>query len=390
MKRTIGIFPAFLSLPALFSVSVFRIFSISSSNCSTPPTLEKNPAASPDFSRLPGARSPPKLPPQQQQQEIRLANPLHPVSHKDAKEAFKICTEMVAKRDRTNYLAALMMPKAVQAQIFALLAFNVELASIRDQIERNAGTAGIYRLQFWKDAIDVIYGKSRGLVPRQPVATALNAFAFSSDPLALQALVSVRQKTLGDRPFVDLNALEAYGREANGQLLRLIVEVLMLNGKVQNRGNDDPGLAMVIENLGNDDPGLVMVIENLATAVGCSTHLRATVPLLSRGIVLLPVDLMTLHGLSADVVYNRKKPDALKDLVRDIVKAIEHRITTARQSHNQVPMAVRPAFLASGVAVDNFLTAIKKAEFDLFDGRLQRNYPLEAWQLVWRYWRRRF
>jgi len=377
MKRTIGIFPALLSLPALFSVNVYRIFSISSSNCSTPPTLEKNPAASPDFSRLPGARSPPpKLPPQQQQQEIRLANPLHPVSHKDAKEAFKICTEMVAKRDRTNYLAALMMPKAVQAQIFALLAFNVELASVRDQIERNAGTAGIYRLQFWKDAIDVIYGKNRGLVPRQPVATALNAFAFSSDPLALQALVSVRQKTLGDRPFVDLNALEAYGREANGQLLRLIVEVLMLNGKVQN--------------LGNDDPGLVMVIENLATAVGCSTHLRATVPLLSRGIVLLPVDLMTLHGLSADMVYNRKKPEALKDLVRDIVKAIEHRMTAARQSHNRVPMAVRPAFLASGVAVDNFLTAIKKAEFDLFDGRLQRNYPLEAWQLVWRYWRRRF
>jgi len=377
MKRTIGIFPALLSLPALFSINVYRIFSISSSNCSTPPTLEKNPAASPDFSRLPDDRSPPKLPPQQQQQqEIRLANPLQPVSHKDAKEAFKICTEMVAKRDRTNYLAALMMPKAVQAQIFALLAFNVELASVRDQIERNAGTAGIYRLQFWKDAIDVIYGKSRGLVPRQPVATALNAFAFSSDPLALQALVSVRQKTLGDRPFVDLNALEAYGREANGQLLRLIVEVLMLNGKVQNPDNDDPGLAMVIE--------------NLATAVGCSTHLRATVPLLSRGIVLLPVDLMTLHGLSADVVYNRKKPDALKDLVRDIVKAIEHRITAARQGHNQVPMAVRPAFLASGVAVDNFLTAIKKAEFDLFDGRLQRNYPLEAWQLVWRYWRRRF
>ena len=65
-------------------------------------------------------------------------------------------------------------------------------------------------------------------------------------------------------------------------------------------------------------------------------------------------------------------------------------MTAARQSRNRVPMAARPAFLASGVAVDNFLTAIKKAEFDLFDGRLQRNYPLEAWQLVWRYWRRRF
>lgn len=48
--------------------------------------------------------------------------------------------------------------------IFKILAFNVEVALVRDQIFRNSGTTRIARLQFWKDAIDSIYGD--GIIPR--------------------------------------------------------------------------------------------------------------------------------------------------------------------------------------------------------------------------------
>lgn len=49
---------------------------------------------------------------------------------------------------------------------FQLLAFNVELAVIRDQVVRNSGVSGIYRLQFWKDTLDVLYGQAKGPLPR--------------------------------------------------------------------------------------------------------------------------------------------------------------------------------------------------------------------------------
>lgn len=41
-------------------------------------------------------------------------------------------------------------------------------------------------------------------------------------------------------------------------------------------------------------------------------------PLLSRGIILLPDDFMHLHGLSADSFYRRAKPEAMKSLAKDI------------------------------------------------------------------------
>jgi hypothetical protein len=40
---------------------------------------------------------------------------------------------------------------------------------VRNQIQRNSGTAGIYRLQFWKDAIDTIFGHKVGPLPRYDV-----------------------------------------------------------------------------------------------------------------------------------------------------------------------------------------------------------------------------
>ncbi|VDN45128.1 unnamed protein product [Gongylonema pulchrum] len=98
---------------------------------------------------------------------------------------------------------------------------------MRDQIVRNSGLSGIYRLQFWKDTLDVLYGHTQGPLPRQPVATALSLFVDQFDEVLLRNLLAARQRTLGDRPFTSLDDVKQYGIETTGSLIKLIMQLLL-------------------------------------------------------------------------------------------------------------------------------------------------------------------
>jgi len=58
-----------------------------------------------------------------------------------------------------------LLPKNLHQAAFALRAFNIEVAAIKDQV--SDPTIGKMRLQFWTDAISAIY--SGGPVPNHPV-----------------------------------------------------------------------------------------------------------------------------------------------------------------------------------------------------------------------------
>ena len=59
------------------------------------------------------------------------------------------------KHDYNHYLCTLLLPRAAQSAVFALRAFNVEVALIQDIV--SSKEVGLIRLQFWKDALDRIY-----------------------------------------------------------------------------------------------------------------------------------------------------------------------------------------------------------------------------------------
>jgi hypothetical protein len=47
---------------------------------------------------------------------------------------------------------------------------------------------------------------------------------------------------------------------------------------------------------------------------------RATIPLLKEGVVLLPVDLMSLHGLSPESFFRGDFPEGLKGVAKDLCR----------------------------------------------------------------------
>lgn len=82
------------------------------------------------------------------------------------------CVELVKKHDFENYLCGLLLPADSRAAYFAIRAFNVELATVRDQINSNA-MAGRIRFQWWRDVLKDIVESDGEQARQQPVALAL-------------------------------------------------------------------------------------------------------------------------------------------------------------------------------------------------------------------------
>lgn len=86
------------------------------------------------------------------------------------------CRDLVKKHDYENYLVGLLCPTPHRDAFFAIRAFNVEIATIKEQIPRNTLHAGRLRFQFWKTILDSIYDCTDALPgSSHPISHALHS-----------------------------------------------------------------------------------------------------------------------------------------------------------------------------------------------------------------------
>ncbi len=81
---------------------------------------------------------------------------------------FEHCAALVREADRDRYLATLFAPAAQRDALYALYAFNVEIARVRDLAREPM--PGEIRLQWWREALS---GEREGEAAAHPVAAAL-------------------------------------------------------------------------------------------------------------------------------------------------------------------------------------------------------------------------
>ncbi|CAJ0585664.1 unnamed protein product, partial [Mesorhabditis spiculigera] len=242
----------------------------------------------------------------QNQRSLRLPGRSLEISREQAISSFKHCVDLVKTHDFDNYIGALFSPKYARAEIFSVLALN--------------GTTGIYRLQFWKDTLASIFQQTSGPIPRQPIAVALCAFCKKSGPDMLQNLVSARQRTIGDKQFQTVQEATAYGADTWGSILKSWVGAL-------SKGQADLSSAQI-------------AAEKLGIAFSFANVIRSSLPLLSRGIVLLPADLCSLHSVTPDALYRQKKFEDSKLLIRDIAQLAQTNLNESRKLMAEVPAEV--------------------------------------------------
>jgi 15-cis-phytoene synthase len=232
-------------------------------------------------------------------------------------DASGYCAELVRAADRDRYLAALFAPAEHRAALYALYAFNSEVARVREVAREPL--PGEIRLQWWSD---VLRGERGGEAAANPVAAALLAsterHGLPVDELI--ELVEARRFDLYDEPMATLDELETYARNTSSLLFSLASRILC----------------------GTEAEGVAQPAGRAYTLAGL---MRALPVHAARHQLYLPLELIERHAVKmADIFAGRSSPglNACLAELRDVVRRY---LAAARERLRTLPREALPAFL---------------------------------------------
>ncbi len=259
---------------------------------------------------------------------------------------------LVNRHDRDRFVMALFAPEHRRENLFALYAFNYELAKVRESVREPM--MGRIRLQWWRDAIaEIVAGKP----PRQhevaePLARFIRAHHLSTS--ALERMIDAREQDLSPDPPATLNELENYADATGGALNLLALQALAVK--------DDRGAAAV-------------AVRHIGVGYALAGLLRATTFYARFGRSFIPIQLdPARHALGTIVT------PALRDAAATIAEAAHGRLDKARAVAEDAPEATLPVLLPA-VLAENWLAQIENAGYDLFAARVTRPDPWRSLRL---------
>jgi len=236
-----------------------------------------------------------------------------------AEEAVRV----VREGDRDRYLSVLFAPEAKRPALFALYAFNVEIARVRDLIHEPL--PGEIRLQWWRDAI-------LGEAPAagNPVAEALvrTIREYELPAAAFDNMIEARLFDLYDDPMPSRTDLEGYCGETASALIQLAGLVL--------------------------DRDAALTTADLAGHAGCAqaiTGLLRSLPIhLARGQCYVPRDILSAAGSSPEAFVAEKGGAAGKRAVAAMIALAREHLTQFEAGVREMPPSLRPAYLPAALA----------------------------------------
>ncbi len=271
-------------------------------------------------------------------------------------QSFAYCEALVRAADRDRFLAALFAPRERREALFALYAFNVEIARVREVVREPV--AGEIRLQWWSD---VLAGGGRGEIDAHPVASALLATMarYGLSGQRLQTIIAARRFDLYDEPMVALADLEGYAEGASSSLIALAAKIL--NGA----GESD------IDALSRH-AGLAHAIAGLLKALPFHA---------ARGQLFLPLELLERHGADREDVRAGRATPQLRAALADLRGSARRHLRQAQELAETVSLSVMPALLPVALAGPT-LARMERRDYDPF-------VPIEIapWRRQWLIWR---
>jgi phytoene synthase len=278
-------------------------------------------------------------------------------------EARRACGEQARANDRERFLCSLFAREPARSDLWALLAFNVEIARTRETVSE--ATLGEIRLQWWRDAIDAAYA---GNARPHPVLRALTAAIERTRPPRgrFERLLHAREHDLYDDAIPDMAALEDYADATSGELS--VLELALL---------------------GVEDPLACQAARQVGTAWALTGLVRAT-PFLARGRrLLLPADLLAAANVSPESVFQGRPEPGLRSVLRAMAGRARTLLREARTVRRAVPRTALPALLPARLA-DRHLARLEAADFDVFTGLPAANPAATTARLWWAHVRARY
>jgi phytoene synthase len=274
------------------------------------------------------------------------------------KTEYDHCEALVRERDRDRerFLSALFAPASLRPHLFALYAFDLEIAHVPDAVREPM--AGEIRLQWWREALG---GERSEEAKAYPVAAALleTMWKFELPQDALAAVIDARQFDLIGAPMESIEALERYFDTTCGKPIALASLIL----------------ASAWESA---EPARLA-----GRAIGYTRALRSLAHDVSRGRLLLPLDILAKHEVHTASVLGGESSDGLRAVLAELNEAARSNFDRLRAI--ELPQGVLPAFLPAALC-PAYLTKIARVT-DPFRAPVQLS-ALRAQFMLWRAARR--
>ena len=225
------------------------------------------------------------------------------------------CQALVRASDKDRFVATLFAPAERRPHLFALYAFNLEIARIGEVAHEPM--AGEIRLQWWHDCL------SGGDVSGHPVARAL-LDSFDRHNLAIEPLlelIDARRFDVYPEPIGTLAEFESYVRRTSSALFGIAARIV---GETAAAGETE------------DAAGLAYGISALLSAVGAYA---------ARGRVYVPADVLARHGAGPDDVLAGGSTSAVTAALNDLIVGAHRQYETFFAQAKHMPASVRAAFL---------------------------------------------
>jgi phytoene synthase len=198
----------------------------------------------------------------------------------------------VRRHDPDRFLCALFAPADRRPALFALLAYNHELARAREAASNPI--AALIRLQWWREVVaDVAEGRP---ARRHEVAMPLHAAIVAGllDPADLSALADAREAETAEEGFPTRAAFATHLRGTAG------------------------GVAVAAGRLLGAAGEALPVLQALGAAYGLAGVLRSVAAHAAQGRCLLPGDALAEAGLDGEKVI--RAPDSAVPVVRRLAE----------------------------------------------------------------------
>jgi 15-cis-phytoene synthase len=265
-------------------------------------------------------------------------------------DGFSYCAEMVRSADRDRFIATLFAPAHNRDALYALYAFNIEVAQVRDRAREAA--PGEIRLQWWRE---VLQGERHGEAIASPVAASLvtTVEAYRLPVNAILALLETRRFDLYDEPMRTVAELEDYAVKTTSAVITMAAQIL---GVEAGAAAQSAGIACALAEI-----------------------LAALPRHAARRQLYLPIELLDRHGVDvADVFAGRSSP-ALNETAAELRLLARGHLAAAADRLRALAHPALPAFLPIA-SVRSTLDRLDRS--DVFAPA-----ALPPWRRQWLIWR---
>ena len=240
------------------------------------------------------------------------------------------------ERDRERFLATLFAPTEKRQHLFALYAFDLEIAHVPDAVREPM--AGEIRLQWWRE---VLAGERQDEASANPVAKALietiKRCALPNE--AMIEMIGARQFDLLGEPMKSRDDLDKYLVATSRKIIELASRVL---GGI---------------------PQSSMAAMHAGKAFGVSRLLRNFAFDVSRGRLFVPLDLLAEHEVHTASVLGGENSAGLRMALTELREYAKRELAALRAAN--VSSEALPAFLPAAL-MPVYLAKMEKAGYDPF------------------------